>query len=362
MILSFLVIVFLLAANGWFVGSEFALVASRRSRLEVLAAEGSKRARIALEAKDDVRRYLAGAQLGVTLASLVLGFVAEATVATLIADGFDTVTDWSETVRHSAAFAIALVFVIFVHIVFGEMVPKNVAIAGPERALLAMAPINRVIFTAIRPLIAVVTWLGNGTVRLLGLRPTDEAATAHTAQELTSILEESHQDGQIDEYERALLSGALGFGAREVGSVMVPRNAVSSVSRRSSIEVIEREVARTGHSRLPVVGPAGLDDILGFVHAKDLLRLPIEARTDPLPLELVRRMLVVRADESLEQVLFAMKRLRIHLAVVQDASSRTAGIVTLEDLLQVLVRELFDATDGSSSGGGPVGPGTNSRH
>ncbi len=362
MILSFLIIVFLLVANGWFVGSEFALVASRRTRLEVLAAEGSKRARVALEAKDDVRRNLAGAQLGVTLASLVLGFVAEATVATLIADGFEAVTGWSETVRHSVAFAIALLLVIFVHIVLGEMVPKNVAIAGPERALLAMAPVNRVIFVAARPLIAVVTWLGNGAVRLVGLRPTDEAATAHTAQELTSILEESHQEGQIDEYERALLSGALGFGARAVGSVMVPRNVVSSVPRRSSIEVIEREVARTGHSRLPVVGPGGLDDILGFVHAKDLLRLPVEARSDPLPLELVRRMLVVRADESLEQVLFAMKRLRIHLAVVQDSTSRTAGIVTLEDLLQVLVRQLFDATDGSASRVDPAGRPAIPRH
>ncbi len=339
--------VLLLAANAWFVASEFALVASRLSKLELLAEAGSRRARIALEAKVDGVTHLAGALLGITMASLSLGFVAEAAIADLLSQWLHDLIE-SEALRHGIALVIALAVVVFAHIVLGEMVPKNLALVSPERALVLMTPVNAVVFGAMKPLILFVNWLGRSVTRLFGFTPTGAAASVYTSQELASMLEESHHEGHLDEYERALLTGAFDFGAQSVGSVMVPRQRVVWVPRRATIDLLEGVVASSGHSRIPVVGAGGIDDIIGFVHAKDLLRLPDDARSDPVPLELVRRMLVVRADETLEQVLLAMKRLRIHLAVVQDQSTRTLGIATLEDVLQVLVRELSEATDSAA--------------
>lgn len=335
----------LLFANGWFVASEFALVASRWTRLELLAADGNRRAKIALAASRDLRSQLAGAQLGVTVASLLLGFVAEAAVAEGLSGLFESVTGWSDAVRHSVAVVVALALVVLLHITLGEMVPKNLAIAGPERALLLMAPVNRVVFAVFRPVIVVLTSMGNLVVRLLGMRPTDEIATPVTARELASLVDESRLEGELDDFEHALITGALELGERSVGSVMVPRHRIVSVRRRFTVREVEQVVVSSGHSRLLVLGAGGIDNVLGFVHAKDLLRLPPAAADEPVPLELVRRLLVVRADEPLEQVLVTMRRQRRHLAVVQDTVDRTVGIVALEDLLQVLVGMLSAASD-----------------
>jgi CBS domain containing-hemolysin-like protein len=168
----------------------------------------------------------------------------------------------------------------------------------------------------------------------------------HTAAELTTLLQASHEEGLIEDFEHSLLAGALDFRARPASSVMVPRERVDTVTRRSmTVAEVQAVALRSGHSRLPVVG-TGLDDVLGFVHVKDLLRLPPEADDEPLPLEMLRRMLIVRPDRRLEDVLRTMRRLRSHLGLVlEPGSSRALGIITLEDVLEALVGDIRDESD-----------------
>jgi CBS domain containing-hemolysin-like protein len=230
------------------------------------------------------------------------------------------------------------------------MVPKGVALAGPERALLALAPTGRLFAAAFRPVIWLLYAAASGLVRLFGMVPAREIGTAHTAAELASMLDASRREGLLEEFEHSLLSGALDFRRRVTASVMVPRERVVYVYRRMTVGSLERIAHRSGHSRLPVVG-TGLDNVIGFVHVKDLLRLPPEARDEPLPLELVRRMLVVPEDRPLEDLLRAMRRARSHLALVRG-DGRTLGIVTLDDVLEELVGEMRDESD-RDRGGGP---------
>jgi CBS domain containing-hemolysin-like protein len=335
---------FLILLNGYFVAIEFALVASHRAKLEPLAAQGNRRAVLALAATRDLSRQLAGSQLGITLASLGLGVLGEPAVARLLEPLIERVGDPPAALVHGIALAVALIIVVCFHMVLGEMVPKGLALAGPERTLLALAPVNRVFVAVFGPVIRSFDGLAGGIVRMFGVTPARELGSAHTAAEFVTMLDASRREGFLEEFEHSLLSGALDFRRRVTSSVMVPRARIVSVSRRMTVAAVEQVAHRTGHSRLPVVG-SGLDNVIGFVHVKDLLRLPPEARDEPLPLELVRRMLVVPHDRPLEDLLRAMRRARSHLALVRGADGRTVGIVTLEDVLEELVGEIRDESD-----------------
>jgi CBS domain containing-hemolysin-like protein len=347
----------LFVVNGFFVGTEFALVGSRRARLEELAASGNRRARTALDASADLTMQLAGAQLGVTMASLGIGAFGEPTVAHLIESALGSVVSLPERVIHTLGFIFGLGVVVFGHMVIGEVVPKNLALAGPERALLWMAPVARAYLRVFRPVVWLLQRMANAGVRLLRVEPRDELTSAHTASELAVMVAESHEGGLIEEFAHDLLAGVLDFAERAVSSVMVPRERVVAVSRGQTVAEVERVVVGSGHSRLPVID-ADVDAVLGFVHAKDLLTLPGEAHDQALPLRIVRRMLVVPRDRSLEDLLLSMRRARIHFAVVVDESRRTLGVVTLEDLLEELVGDILDETDRSDrseavAGGSP---------
>jgi CBS domain containing-hemolysin-like protein len=333
----------LVLVNGFFVGFEFAMVGSRRSRLEEMAAEGNRRARAALDASSDLTMQLAGAQLGVTMASLGIGAFGEPTLAHLVEGPLEALP-LPHGVVEPLGFVIGLGIVVFFHMVIGEVVPKNLALAGPERSLLLMAPLSRAYLRVFRPLVWLLQRLANAGVRLLRVEPRDEITSAHTASELAAMVAESHEEGLIEEFAHDLLAGVLDFGDRDVSSVMVPRDEVVTVSRGDTVAAIEQVVVRSGHSRLPVVD-TDVDAVLGFVHAKDLLTLPPETHDEPLPLRIVRRMLVVTRDRSLEDLLLGMRRARIHFAVVVDGDRRTAGVVTLEDLLEELVGDILDETD-----------------
>jgi CBS domain containing-hemolysin-like protein len=343
--------ILLIAVNAWFVAVEFALVASQRAKLEVLAEHGSRRAVMALSAMQDLSRQLAGSQLGITIASLGLGVLAEPAIARLIDPVIELFGDPPSSVVHGVSFVLALTIVAFLHMVFGEMVPKGVALAGPEGVLLVLAPLNNVYTAVFRPVIWLLDSVSNAVVRLLGLRPGRELGGAHTAPEFLAMLDASRDEGFIEEFEHSLLAGALDFRSRVASSVMVPRERVVYVNRRMTIGSIERIAHRTGHSRLPVVG-TGLDNVIGFLHVKDLLRLPPEARDEPVPLELIRRMLVVPDDRPLEDVLRAMRRARSHVALVRGADGRTLGIVTLEDVLEELVGDIRDESDREAAAAG----------
>ncbi|MGH9086181.1 MAG: hemolysin family protein [Acidimicrobiales bacterium] len=334
----------LLVANGFFVAVEFALIASRRTKLEEMAEAGSARARIAIGSMRNLNLQLAGAQLGITMASLVLGYVAEPAVAGLIEGAVEQVVEIPQGLLHTIGFVVALTIVAFLHMVIGEMVPKNIAIASPERTLLALALPNRAYVTLFGPLLRVLNGFANAGVRLLGIEPQDELATAASADELALMLGASRDQGLIEEVAHQLLTGALDLGDRSITTVLVPKDKVVWLAREATPADAEALVVASGHTRLLVAG-SGVDDILGFVHAKDLLTISAAARERPLPLGRVRRMLVLAESTSLDDALLAMQQARIHVAVVTDRDGATRGIATLEDVIEALVGDIRDESD-----------------
>jgi CBS domain containing-hemolysin-like protein len=338
-----LLAVLLLVANGFFVAVEFALIASRRTKLETEAEAGSITARLAVNATRELSLQLAGAQLGITMASLGLGAVAEPAVAHLVEDAIEPFAELPSGVLHSVSFTVALTIVVFLHLVVGEMVPKNVALAAPEQTMRLLAVPNRIYVTLFGPVIRTLNALANAGVRVFGIEPRDELAMAHTADELSGMLAASREEGLIEELAHDLLSGALDFGERPVRSVMVPRERVVSVPRTATIEEAEALAVDSGISRLLVTG-RDLDDIVGFVHVKDLLTVLAGARRRPIPVSRIRRVLIVTPERPLDEVLVAMRRGRAHVAVVR-ASGRTLGVATLEDLVEHLVGDIRDESD-----------------
>ena len=338
-----LVAVLLLLLNGFFVGAEFALIAARRSQLEHLAEEGNRRARLALRSVRELSLMLAGAQLGITMASLGLGALAEPAVARLIEAPLDS-AGLSPGLVHSLSFAIALTIVVFFHMVIGEMAPKNIAIAEPQRSALWIAPPFRLYTTLFRPFIVLLNLLANAGVRLFRIEPQDELLTAHSAEEIGLMISEAARGGMIDRFEQVLLTGAVRFSRRDAGSVMVPRTEVVAISLDATPTDVEDLVRTEGHSRYPVHA-GDLDNIVGFFHAKDLLRIRPDDRNRPLPRGFIRRMLVVPESHRLHPLLIDMKRERSHFALVIEEHGGTAGIVTLEDVLEELVGDIRDEYD-----------------
>ncbi len=339
------VAVVLLLANAGFVAVEFALIAARRSRLEPLADAGNRRARLALAAINDLNRQLAGAQMGITMASLGLGFVAEPAVANLIERAVESFVELPSGVLHTISFGVSLSLVVFLHMVLGEMVPKNIALAGAERTAMWLAPANRLYAIVFGPLIGLLNRISGGLVRLGGVKPIDRLATMHTAQEFSVLVEHSAAEGFLDDFDRSLLSSALELARRPVRTVMVPRDQIVAVEQEATVEEVLEVMKASGHSRI-VVQHGSVDRVVGFVHAKDLLEASGAQPSQPLGDELIRIVPTIDRETSLERVLEQMQGSRRHLAVVSHGSRRqTVGLVTLEDVLEVLVGDLLDETD-----------------
>ncbi len=339
-VLSFL----LLAVNGFFVALEFSMVGSRRTKLEEAAAGGARVDRLALESTSDLTMQLAGAQLGITVASLGLGIVAEPAMEHLL-EPVAHALRLPSGVAVTVSAVVGLSIVVFLHLVIGELVPKNLAMADPERTLRWLVLPNRAYLWVCRPLVKALNVLGNVGARAFGVQPRDELGNVPTAEELTVMLTASRDEGLIEDFAHELLTGVLDFGDRTVTSVMVPRAEICSITTRTTLREAESLVIESGHSRLLLQGADGLDDVRGFVHAKDLLAIGPELTDQPVPLRLVRRMLVVPVDRTLEDLLLSMRHARIHVAVVTDADGRTVGLATLEDLLEELVGDILDESD-----------------
>ena len=344
-----LLAILLLIANGFFVGAEFALIAARRSKLEQLAEEGDRKANVALRSVRELSFMLAGAQLGITMASLGLGAIAEPAVAQLIQAGLHDVVSVSPGLLHTISFVIALTIVVFFHMVIGEMAPKNIAIAKPEGTALAIATPFRLYTNVFRPFIYLLNTLANAGVRMLGVEPQDELRSVHTSDEIGLMIAESARGGMIDKFELRLLEGAIQFSERDAASVMVPRTDLAAVPLDITHAELERVIVDTGHSRLPVYAE-DLDHVVGFFHAKDLLDVADSERDKPLARRLIRQMLVVPESRQLHPLLLDMRRQRKHVALVIEEHGGTAGIVTLEDLLEELVGEIQDEHDAGELG------------
>ncbi len=345
---SLLVAIALLLANAFFVGAEFAVISARRSQVEPLVDAGRRGARTTLWAMENVSLMLAAAQLGITVCSLGLGAVAEPAIAHGLEAPFHA-AGLPEGLVHPAAFAIALALVVYLHVVVGEMIPKNLALAAPERAALVLAPplvfVARVTSVLIRALRAIT----NALLRLMRVEPKEELTSAFTAEEVHSIIAESRKEGLL-EPGHDLLTGALELADRSAADVMVPWDQLVTLPPRSTPEDFDRLVARTGYSRVPVLARNDAREVVGYLHLKDLLYADDSRYTEPIPDKRVRSLASVRPQEEIEDVLSVMQRTGAHLARVVNVDAEesvTLGVVFLEDVLEELVGEVRDATQRS---------------
>lgn len=334
-----LIALLLLFLNAFFVAAEFAVISARRSTIEPRAREGSRSARTTLYAMENVSLMLACAQLGITICSLGLGALGEPAVARLIEGPLDSL-GVSDALLHPIAFALALGLVVYLHVVFGEMVPKNVALAVPDRAALAFAPPLVLIAKLLGPIIKALNWLANCVLRVMRVTPKDEVTSAFTRDEVAALVAESHREGLLDPGEQLLLTGALEFGQRNARSITIPLRTVVSVPVGVTPRVVELKAARTGYSRFPVRDDDGL--LAGYLHIKDVLQVDEDDLQRPTSPDLVRPLPSVNADEQLRTVLATLQRTGAHMAQVTDGAGTVLGLVALEDVLEELVGEITD--------------------
>ena len=326
----------LLAVNAFFVAGEFAVTSTRRSQVEPLADEGARGTRDALYALQHVSLMLAICQLGVTVASTTLGVVAEPAIAHLVESPLERLGA-PEATSHVIGFAAALIIVLFCHVVFGEMVPKNISIAAPVRMLLILAPILVRLGHVLRPIIEVMDHFANWFVRLSGYEPRSEISASYTVEEVASIVVASQAEGVLTD-ELGLLSGTLEFSEETAGSAMVP--LADLVVLPATPADVEERVAHTGYSRFPIAGEDGA--IAGYVHLKDVLYASGEERTQPITPWRIRRLEAVASSDQVEDALRHMQRTGVHCALVRDEGV-LVGILFLEDILELLVGEVRDA-------------------
>ncbi|MEW2316503.1 hemolysin family protein [Streptomyces bauhiniae] len=321
-----------LVVNAFFVGAEFALISVRRSQVEPLAMEGDKRARRVLWGLEHVSALLAAAQLGITLCTLVLGVVAEPAIAHLLEPVFHAMGVPSGA-GHAVSFVIALTLATYLHMLLGEMVPKNIALAEPVRTALLLGPPLVALARALRPVIFTVNAFANGLLKLLRVEAKDEVSATFTDTELAEIVKDATEAGLIDGRAQERLHDALELGSRPVRDVVVPLESVVYTSVGVTPEQLERLSAESGFSRFPVVDVGRR--IVGYLHVKDAL--DASPRDVPFRLRDMRPIARVRESTPLDDVLTAMRGSRTHVAAVIGADGKLAGLVTMEDVL----RELF---------------------
>lgn len=334
-----MLVVGLLLANAFFVGAEFAVISARRSSIEPRAEAGSRSAKTVLWAMENVSDMLACAQLGVTVCSVSLGVVAEPALAHAL-EGPIHDLGLSTSAAHIVAMIIALVIIVGLHVVVGEMVPKNASVSAPDRAALILGPPLVWLSRILHPIIVALNWLANGVLRLFGIEPRDEVTSAFTADEVHSIVERSSEEGTLHD-EEGLLAGAIEFSDRTADEVMVPIGDVQSLPSGASVEDVEGMVAATGFSRLPVRSG---DRFVGYLHMKDTLFARPGEREEPIQEWRVRALPEVAQTDQVEAVLDTMQRSGAHIAVVRDeAHESDLGVVYLEDIIEILVGEVRDA-------------------
>lgn len=336
-VLAIGLVVVLLALNALFVAAEFALISARRTQLEPQAQAGSRPARLAIRAMERVSLAMAAAQLGITLCSLGLGAVGEPAIAHLFEPVFDTL-GVPHAMVHPISFVIAMGIVTYLHVVLGEMVPKNVALAGPDRAVLWLGPFMVGVILVLKPFVVALNAIANTAIRLMRLEPKDEVGTAFTSDEVAGLLDESHREGLLDSEEYELVSGALGFEAGTVERVLLPRDSLRTVSVGATRADVETACAQTGFSRFPVTDSHG--SLVGYLHIKDALEVSEESR--PIPAKWIRPLGSVRRSTRLYDALRHMQQRGAHMARVVGDDGEALGVVMLEDVLEELVGEVRD--------------------
>ena len=339
--LAILLVVILLLANAFFVGAEFTLISSRRDRLEALLEQGKARAQIVINASRHVSLMLAGAQLGITICSLLLGRLGEPAVAHRLGVFF-ALLHIPDVLQHAISFAIALAFITVAHVLIGEMVPKNLAIADPERLALWLVPVHVAWVKLVNPFIWLLNQVANALLRLVKVEPKDELETAYTSAELAELLSESRREGLLEQSEHERLSQTLSSAHKTVGDVLVPIGKLTTLPCTPTIGEVERAVSTTGFSRYPLCGQSG--DLIGYLHVKDVLDQIGDDPSTPVPASKTRALTELPVTARLDQALSAMRKEGTHLARALDSHGRPVGVVALEDLVEEYVGTVRDGT------------------
>jgi CBS domain containing-hemolysin-like protein len=342
-VLKLIAVFALILVNGTFVAAEFALVGARPTRIDQLAEQGNRWARLVKRAMDDPNRFISAAQVGITVASLGLGWLAEPAVATLIEPALESAIGENGRIgSHLVAGAIALFIITLLHIVLGEQVPKMIALQRSESTVLAITPLVSAIAVPFRPLIALLYWLTSLVLKALRLEWQGEQHLVYSEDELKMMITASQQRGILDENEQQMINRVFGFAEMVTEQVMVPRTEIEAIPVRATLEETVKFVADSGHSRYPVFGE-NLDDLRGVFHAKDLYRLLSRNEQHRFSLRrMVREPLMVAESTNLDDLLTRMKRERTQIAIVVDEYGGTAGMVTLEDILERIIGDVQD--------------------
>jgi CBS domain containing-hemolysin-like protein len=339
------VVLLLVFLNGFFVAAEFALVSVRRTRIEQLINEGNVLARVVKRAMDDPNHFISAAQTGITLASLGLGWVGEPALARLIEPPLESVLP--ERIAFLSSHGIAVFFafgvITLLHLVLGEQVPKMLALQRPEGTILVTAQITEAMAVIFRPFIAVVYWATEAVLRPLGMRYQGEKHLVYTVEELEMLVTASVQGGQLEESEQEIISRVFSFADLTAHQAMVPRTEIVAVPTTVTLDELIEIVAREGRARLPVYRES-IDDIVGIVYVKDVFRVlrqhdggrPFDVR------DITREALTVPESLPIDDCLALMKAHRTHVAIVIDEYGGTAGLLTLEDIIEMIVGEVQD--------------------
>lgn len=338
-LLPILIILLLVIVNGLFVAAEFALVVTRPSRLEPLAERGNGAARWLLRMYGDPTgrdRYIAVSQLGITLASIGLGMYGEPQVAGWLEGPLERFGLGLEVV-HTVGFVLALSLITFMHVVFGEMIPKALALQTPEAVSVNVNPLMRFFSLLFRPLVTVLNAMALGLMRLLRIKDPSRQALLYTSKELSILTGESAEGGQLGQVQRDLIQNIFALEERTAGELMTPRRKLDALPQQAAPEEIIARIARSPRSRYPVYGE-DLDEILGVLHIKDFIRARTQGRSTALG-RLVRPLPSVPAGASAEALLAMFKRERVHAALVVDEYGGTLGFVTMDDLIQDVIED-----------------------
>jgi CBS domain containing-hemolysin-like protein len=334
-------LILLILANGLFVAAEFALVRARRSRIEQLSSEGSRGANTAIDQLDHIDEYLSACQLGITMASIGIGFLGEPAVARLIEPIFGGL---SHGVAVAISVAIAYTLTTTLHVVVGEQAPKYFAIARPEGSALRLAAPLRWFRRVSAPFTVALTWMSNGVVRLFGVRPA-ELESQPTTEDLKVLISQSATGGELDPGEAGMLGGVFHLHEQEAREVMTPIPAVVTVDYSATVSDALGLCTSSGHNRLVVVEDGNQDRVRGIVHALPLVRVLMSEGPDAKIEGAIRDALIVPETKPLDDLLTELQRQRSSIGVVVDEYGRTVGIVTVEDILEEVVGEIEDETD-----------------
>jgi CBS domain containing-hemolysin-like protein len=342
--LSVFFTIFLVFLNGFFVAAEFAIVKVRASQIEIKAKTGSKVANIAKHMTSHLDGYLAATQLGITLASLGLGWVGEEVMSNLVLNIFDFFNlAISASLAISLGHILAFTIITVLHIVFGELAPKTLAIQRPVATTMAIALPLQFFYLIFRPFIYVLNGFANFILKLLGIDTMNGHEAIHSSEELQYLLDQGKESGALDKAEHELIKNVFDFNERVVKNIMVPRTKISAIELTATQEEVVETIITEGYSRIPVYDET-IDRIVGIVHAKDILSLIVRKQEFRLA-DILRKPLFVPESKKINDLMAELKLKRIQIAIVLDEFGGTAGMVTLEDIVEELVGEIQDEYD-----------------